>query len=728
MQKIVIKFGLLAVMLLTALPAVGQRTTIRDINAVPQSQIDFLNANAEMLSQEEILANIFNNDLVNTQVTFEAVILTDPRKSGLSGVTDGRVNRVHMFVRDTSAATLGTSGMNIQVVDNAYDTNNLLSFGVGDVIQITGTVSPFNTAMQIAPETITLLGFYTDFNLPDAIVEPVVVTTDQVNSAVGTDGSQVNWSNIAELRNEFVRVESATILTRSLANPLRPDFYITSDDGTTILNFYDTGLQFRNDQFNSYPAEFLPRVDENGDPVDFIPPPPGSVVNMQGLLTFQSGADQIGRCLPSDSGCFSILPFEAETDLELLESPPIISEVVGPDFIPDGSAPITITYLAQPDPTRTIADTFCEYFTSENAEVQNVAAAQSGDNLACEIPAQGDGVFVTYRAGASDNTGAISLSDDAFYRTLTNGITKIEDVQLTINGGPGASPFVGLTTDMNITAIVAASFEGQFGPIVTLQDDEGLAGWTGVALSVGDVAPAVGDELNITNAEIIESFDITTLNNATYTVVSSGNTVDYKVVPTTALVNLDVAEAHEGMILRFEGVTAGPNPDDPRDFGEWSFATNGTEDFIRGDDLSTEIPQDFNVTLAEGTELDFIQGVWWFTFGNYKLVPASPADAMVSVITSNEDDALPNGFVLGQNYPNPFNPTTTISYEVSTPGLVTLEVFDLLGRSVSVLVNESIAAGEYTVEFDAADLPSGMYLYRLTAGTNVETRKMMLMK
>ena len=733
MQKIVIRLSLLALTLLLAVPAMAQdQVTIRDVNSIPMDQLTALQGGGEALTQDVIDANLFNNDLVGTEITFVAVIMSDPRKSGLSNVTDGRVDRVHMFVRDTSAVSQGPEGMGIQVVDGAYDTNNLLDFNVGDVIQITGAVSPFGTVMQIAPTTITLLGPYTALGIPDSILDPVVITSDEANLGVGTDGIQINWANYPELQSQYVKIESATIQTRSLANPDRPDFYVSSDGGTTVVNFYDTGLQYRNDRGGSYPDNF--GVLEE----DFVPPPPGSVIDIQGFLVYQPGADQIGRSVPANA-VLSIVPFERggclegagdmeQCDLVVLESPPVITGVTGPDFVPDGSAPVTISFIADADPTRTITATFCEYFTSEDANVQSVDAAQNGDVLECAIPAQGDGVFVTYAAGATDSEGATSLSDEASYRTLANGITSIEEIQLTIDEGPGASPFAGITTDLNITATVTASFEGGFGPIVVIQDDTGLAGWTGVALST-DATLSAGDEVTITNAEITESFDITTISveSANITVNSSGNPVEYKEVPTSALLDPSTAEAHEAMILRFVGVIAGENPDGSSDFGEWSFATAGTEDFIRGDDLSADIPNDFNASLAPGTEIASIQGVWWFTFGNYKLIPSSPMDVVLSG-TSSEDEILPSSFALDQNYPNPFNPVTTISYQVPSTGLVTLEVFDLLGRSVRVLVDGTVAAGQYTVDFEAANLPSGVYLYRLTAGENVETKKMLLMK
>jgi len=97
--------------------------------------------------------------------------------------------------------------------------------------------------------------------------------------------------------------------------------------------------------------------------------------------------------------------------------------------------------------------------------------------------------------------------------------------------------------------------------------------------------------------------------------------------------------------------------------------------------------------------------------------------------TSVEDLAtLPMEVELGQNYPNPFNPSTQIRYGVPTQSQVRLEVFDMLGRQVAVLVNGQMQAGRHTVSFDASRLASGVYVYRLAVGSKVMTKRMVLIK
>jgi len=87
---------------------------------------------------------------------------------------------------------------------------------------------------------------------------------------------------------------------------------------------------------------------------------------------------------------------------------------------------------------------------------------------------------------------------------------------------------------------------------------------------------------------------------------------------------------------------------------------------------------------------------------------------------------MPPTFALEQNYPNPFNPATEIKYQLAASGFVTLRVYDVIGRNVSTLINERQNAGEHSVTFNAAGLPTGVYFYKLSAGNFVQTRKLIL--
>ncbi len=97
-------------------------------------------------------------------------------------------------------------------------------------------------------------------------------------------------------------------------------------------------------------------------------------------------------------------------------------------------------------------------------------------------------------------------------------------------------------------------------------------------------------------------------------------------------------------------------------------------------------------------------------------------------VEDGKNNNVVSNFNLDQNYPNPFNPSTKISYAIQSPELVTLRVFDVLGREVAMLVNQYQTAGSHSVSFDASSLASGMYFYKLEAGSFQSIKKMMLLK
>ncbi len=103
-------------------------------------------------------------------------------------------------------------------------------------------------------------------------------------------------------------------------------------------------------------------------------------------------------------------------------------------------------------------------------------------------------------------------------------------------------------------------------------------------------------------------------------------------------------------------------------------------------------------------------------------------EGRVTPVNEKKSDLLPRDFSLSQNYPNPFNPSTAITYRLAALSLVTLKVYDVLGREVTTLVNERENAGNHSVTFNASKLASGVYFYRIDAGQFHSTKKMVLLK
>ena len=97
-----------------------------------------------------------------------------------------------------------------------------------------------------------------------------------------------------------------------------------------------------------------------------------------------------------------------------------------------------------------------------------------------------------------------------------------------------------------------------------------------------------------------------------------------------------------------------------------------------------------------------------------------------TVGVSDELSSMPEQYVLAQNYPNPFNPATTIRYGLPASGAVKLTVFNQLGQTIQMLVDQVQEAGYHEARFDASGLASGVYLYRLQAGEFVQTKRLVL--
>lgn len=163
--------------------------------------------------------------------------------------------------------------------------------------------------------------------------------------------------------------------------------------------------------------------------------------------------------------------------------------------------------------------------------------------------------------------------------------------------------------------------------------------------------------------------------------------------------------------------------------GEWSTPMNLTETNGMNENSSHFAP------MLAGTGPSYTA----FSFYNYEAgyTGHDPNTSNPSVIyvapvtvtlTDVNDNLNPNSFSLDQNFPNPFNPSTKITFSLAKAGNVSLKVFDVLGREVATLVSGSLTEGQHTYSFDASNLSSGLYVYRLESAGLSATRKMMLMK
>jgi hypothetical protein len=168
---------------------------------------------------------------------------------------------------------------------------------------------------------------------------------------------------------------------------------------------------------------------------------------------------------------------------------------------------------------------------------------------------------------------------------------------------------------------------------------------------------------------------------------------------------------------------------------EWNSAAYDSAAFYDPETFSGTYYFTIPDTHADGAQIADGDTVWFYcdaydVVGNYNSFreQAVVAGHTWLAVEQYSHPARPAVFTLNGNYPNPFNPTTTIKFDVALATRVTLKVYNTLGQEVATLVNGRMTPGSYSIPFDASDLTSGVYIYRLSASGFSESRKMVVLK
>lgn len=307
-MKQLYKFGIALIMLSFAaadLLYAQDQVMVRDLHEY----------NFELQSQ----ADLPGHPLVGEEVTFDAVIVTYPKNSGLASITSADVpGRIHVFVTDVNAITEGEEGMSIQIVVAGAQRETLENLDSGEVIRVTGELSFFNNVSQFDATDIIFLGSIEDPAYEDLapLLEPTVLDLSEINIPADQDGLfKWNAENYSKYINRYVKFEGLEVID---FNPFpdndRP--WYTLSDGASVLSSNDTSLRFRNDR-GTY--AFNPEADVSlnynyrrlAEDLDgpFIPPAPGSIVDISGFIVVNpfnpSGLDESGA-----TSTFKIAPWD----------------------------------------------------------------------------------------------------------------------------------------------------------------------------------------------------------------------------------------------------------------------------------------------------------------------------------------------------------------------------------------------------------------------------------
>ena len=273
-------------------------------------------------------------------------------------------------------------------------------------------------------------------------------------------------------------------------------------------------------------------------------------------------------------------------------------------------------------------------------------------------------------------------------------------------------PEISVLEDSTLTLALTKMVADDRDAISELSFDVSESGQTGLSVHKEDEALLLSPSANWWGTQqvhltVTDNEGLTTSDSTTITVIKTND-------PPQA----EAAIAEENMVdngyeVRFADKSSDPlDPEGKVTRWHWKF----------GDGTTSTDPEPVHTYKKEGIY-------------TVKLAVADDAGATdttridVEVTTTGiEAGNVPEKFALKENYPNPFNPTTQIQYDVAEASQVELEVYNSAGKRVSTLVNSRKSAGSYSVNFDAANLPSGIYIYRLQAGDFIETRKMTLIK
>ena len=368
------------------------------------------------------------------------------------------------------------------------------------------------------------------------------------------------------------------------------------------------------------------------------------------------------------------------------------------------------------------------------------------------IPALNDSSLVSFFVKATDNQGNVSYSPTDtvngryFYFVLNRALT-IQDVQYS----PFGSGYSGYHNYEVTVQGVVTSDTSDIPGLVAIQN--GTGEWSGVQI-FGTETEALkkNDKISVTGI-VNESFGFTRIGNldkgVVITAIASGVTPPAPTELATAIIGTSrggvlPAESYESVLLKYTSVTVvdenvdgdiGPGVNGNRNFGEMLIADGtGVGTRVELQDGNNDYHNFWNagdenkpIRILDGAKLDAIVGVLFYSHGNFKLVPRNNDD-FIGYTDIDENIEIPEVFSLSQNYPNPFNPTTVIQYSIPEVTNVKLTVYDMLGREIKTLVNREQSAGVYNVEFNAANFSSGVYFYRVEAGSFVASKKLLLLK
>ncbi|CAN5634493.1 hypothetical protein BH10BAC5_BH10BAC5_00990 [soil metagenome] len=508
-------------------------------------------------------------------------------------------------------------------------------------------------------------------------------------------------------------------------------------------------------------------------------PQQGAFVNyIRGVIINANNEGAFGNQIP-----YAIVPIYPN-DLSLGNAPPILSTPLRNPGVPTSSDSPVITVTAT-DPALnplTVANVSLLYKFNGGAFTTLNMPLVTGNIYSGSIPPAANGTLVEYIIKATDNLGAVRLlptdtsRSKLFYVVRSSDSMSVQDVQYCPNNG-GHSGFEGAnvrgiegictadTSDIRNFNYSSAGGTQTSPRRVIIQNGQGINSGIWLFGSPTDIIRR-GDRVRVKGV-VEENFSVTRINLTSPTdlvVISTNNPLPTPEILTTSVLANNKAdgdpsvEVWESVLVRINtpssiscinaGIGLACTTSQPlidstfrRNFGEILVKDVSNVDArIELQDGGHTFTNNWDGVTAGKTLLtkndivSFYQGILFFSFSNYKLVPRKNADfGTVTFVGINSNNTILPQYSLSQNYPNPFNPVTQIRFNMPVSGNTVLKVYDMVGKEVKTLVNQYMNAGSYNVDFDGSSFSSGVYFYRIEAtGLNgnrfVDTKRMVLVK
>jgi len=557
------------------------------------------------------------------------------------------------------------------------------NFQVGNIVECTGIVNTFegNTQFLLLPIETEIIGF-SSMPLPDEHEIAEFMVSD------GAGGQVINTLDGEKYEGKYVEFTNVYV-TDVVPSGLRWFWYLQDDAGNKI-QIRDMSGHFRNDTYDDECNIWAGgAAGETNTPLAYTPPAIGTnLAYVRGVILEFTAETQ-----------YAIAPLLLTDIGPSLASPPVITDITRTPVLATSSETVTVSAtITDIDGTVASADLYYSYGIGSTDWNLAVMSNVGGSTWSADIPGPGiDSTYVNYYIEAFDNDGnnisnptAAAPNTYIVYDGGINSIVQIQNTPFPSGSSIWANDSI---ADMDIEAIVTATTRTYDLGLVAVQEGSGAYEGIFIKSVPGDGTDALfrGDKIHITAAKVIEEFGVTKLSNITYTLISQMNDLPTYV---TGINPLDVdakiyasTEPWEGMMVKFDNAFVTSNNADAATggaFGEWRVNSSNTPEVgMRCDDYSYEINFEFGVdTLTMGENLTYIQGLMYYSFGNWKLLPRDKNDIEGYTTT------YPNSIVA-------FNFTTPAAAGTIDQVAGTINISVPMGTDLTALVPSIDITGQY---------------------------------